>query len=96
MGIFGFLKRGRKIETETERRERLLVRGRITDGVILDSETSDQGNEVVHYSYTIHGVDFEASEILTEEQVLSGRNYAPGASVVIRFDPSNHGNSVLV
>ncbi len=96
MSIFSFLKRGRKTETVDERRERLLAHGRITDGVIIDSEVNESGEEIVQYSYNIHGVDFESSEVLTDEQKKDRIKYAPGASVAIRFDPHNHGNSVVV
>jgi hypothetical protein len=96
MSFFGFLGRRKKAELPAERRKRLLAKGRITDGVIIDSDTLDDGTEVVQYSYHIHGVQFESSEALTEEQKAAGIKYAPGASVAIRFDPQNQGNSVLV
>ncbi len=94
MSFFDFLRR-KKGETAEERRQRLLSKGRITDGVIIDSETAEDGSEIVQYSYCIHGVDFESSDILTEEQRQNGIKYAPGASVGVRFDPHNHGNSVI-
>ncbi|HXG85224.1 MAG TPA: hypothetical protein VNI84_14480 [Pyrinomonadaceae bacterium] len=70
--------------------------GRIADGTITDSETSERGEEIVFYIYSIQGVDFESSEILTAEQMENPLQYAPGAKVGIRFDPKNHGNSMLV
>lgn len=79
-----------------ERRDFLIKSGRICDGVIIDSETDENGNEIVIYHYNIHGVEFESSEILTEEQMKNSIKYAPGASVGVRFDPKNHGNSILV
>lgn len=94
MGFFDFLKR-KKAETQETRRQRLLSKGRITDGMIIDSETAEDGSEIVQYSYCIQGVDFESSEVLTEEQLANGIKYAPGASVAIRFDPHNHGNSIV-
>ena len=96
MGFFDFLKRNKNKDLYAHRRERLLSKGRITDGVIIDSEINDNGDEIVHYQYSIHGVDFESSEILTEEQKKTPIKYAPGASVGIRFDPRNHHNSILV
>lgn len=69
--------------------------GRITDGVILDCYTDETGNEVVFYTYTLNGVDFESSEILTPEQRLDPIRYAPGAKVGIRYDQRNQGNSVV-
>ncbi|MBS1796234.1 MAG: hypothetical protein JSS81_20440 [Acidobacteria bacterium] len=73
----------------------MLKNGRITEGTIIDSDTHSNGDEIVYYFYTIHGVDFESSDHLTEEQKQNPLKYAPGAKVSIRFDPKNHGNSVL-
>ena len=94
MGFFDIFK-AKKIPTEVERREILLKNGRITEGTILDSDVAPDGSEVVYYFYTIHGVDFESSDTLTEKQKQTPVKYAPGAKVSIRFDPKNHGNSVL-
>ena len=94
MGLFDLFK-AKKVPTEGERREILLKKGRITEGTILDSEVTADGGEIVYYFYTIHGVDFESSDRLTEKQKQNPIKYAPGAKVSIRFDPRNHGNSVL-
>jgi len=96
MGFFDVFKSKKKVKTEAERREFLLSNGRITDGTIIDSDTSDAGEEIVYYYYNIQGVDFESSEILTNEQRENPLKYAPGAKVGVRFDPKNHGNSMLV
>jgi hypothetical protein len=95
MGIFDFFKKHKKVDLEGQRRELLQRNGRITDGRIIDSETTENG-ELVYYYYSIHGVDFESSEILTEEQMREPLKYAPGAKVGVRFDPRQHGNSMLV
>lgn len=94
MGLFDFLKRGKQ-ETAKTNREHLLENGRITDGIIIDAEIDEDGREIVHYQYSIHGVDFESSEILSEEQKKHPLKYAPGAGVGVRFDPKNHHNSML-
>lgn len=96
MGFFDFFKAKKKIGSELERRQFLLANGRITDGTIIDSDTTDAGEEIVFYYYNIQGVDFESSEILSAEQRDDPLKYAPGAKVGIRFDPKNHGNSMLV
>jgi hypothetical protein len=95
MGIFNIFKRKEKIDLEAGRRENLQKIGRITDGIITDNEINDVGEEIVFYVYNIQGVDFESSELLTEEQKRNPLKYAPGAKVGIRFDPKNHGNSML-
>ena len=96
MGIFSRFKKKQAVNLEALRIEQLLENGRITEGIIIDSETSDQGEEIVFYVYSVQGVDFESSEILTEEKLLDPLKYAPGAKVGVRFDPKNHGNSMLV
>lgn len=95
MGLFDIFKSKKTVNTETERREFLQTKGRITDGTILDSETGANGEEIVYYYYNIQGVDFESSEILTEKQRENPLKYAAGAKVGVRFDPKNHGNSIL-
>ncbi len=96
MGLFDFLKQKKEKKTTQSNRQYLLENGRITDGIIIDSEMDENGNEIVHYQYSIHGVDFESSEILSDEQKENPLKYAPGAGVGVRFDPKNHHNSMLV
>lgn len=95
MGLFDIFKRKNKGLSESGRREFLLKHGRITEGTIIDSETAANGDEIAYYYYRINGVDFESSDILSDTQKQNPIKYAPGAKVSIRFDPKNHGNSVL-
>lgn len=95
MGLFDIFKRKKKEISENERKEFLLKHGRITEGTIIDSETTAGGDEIAYYFYSINGVDFESSDTLTAKQKENPIKYAPGAKVSIRFDPKNHGNSVL-
>jgi hypothetical protein len=92
----GFLDRLRKKKepTAAERRDFLLKNGRITEGVILDSDIRGD-HEIVYYLYTLNGVDFESSERLSDEQRRDQLKYAPGQKVAIRYDPKNQGNSLL-
>ncbi len=94
MGIIDKLWRKPKADPDARRRH-LLAHGRITDGLILDTETNDAGEEIAIYLYTLNGVDFESSDILTSEQKLDRAKYAPGAKVGIRYEQRNQGNSVL-
>lgn len=96
MKLFNIFKAKKTINSDTERREFLILKGRITDGTIIDSRISEGGEEIVDYFYTVQGADFESSEILTEKQRENPLKYAPGAKVGVRFDPKNHGNSMLV
>ncbi len=95
MGFFEFLKQKKKVPNEEERLEALLDHGRITDGTIIDTETTPSGDEIVFYVYTLNGVDFESSELLNAEQREDPLKYAAGAKVGIRYDPKNQGNSTL-
>jgi hypothetical protein len=93
MGILDRLRR-KKGPTDAERRAHLRATGRITEGVILESE--EQGSdEVVYYLYTLNGVDFESSERLSDEQKSNPLKYAPGQKINVRYDPKNQGNSTL-
>ena len=93
MGLIDKILR-RKPADPDARRKFLLANGRITEGVILDSEVVDS-SEIVYYTYTLNGVDFESSEVLTAEQRLKPAKYAPGAKVGIRYDPKSQGNSIV-
>lgn len=94
MGLLDFLKR-KKADPFAGRREELLRNGRITDGIIIDTETKPNGQEIVFYVYSLNGVDFESSELLSEEQMKDPLKFAPGAKVGVRYDPKNQGNSTL-
>ncbi len=93
MGLFDFLKKKTK-NSESARRDFLMRNGRITEGTVIDTQTTEKG-EVVFYVYNVQGVDYESSELLTYEQMKNPLRYAPGAKVSIRYDPKNHGNSIL-
>lgn len=96
MGLLSLFRGKKKPRTPSERRKFLLEHGRVTDGRIIDYETTPRGEEIVFYVYTLNGVDFESSELLNEDQRRTPLKYAPGAKVGIRYDPRNQGNSMLV
>lgn len=95
MGLFNLLRKKKGRDLEAERRQFLSTHGRITDGRIIDSDSMQDGREIVFYTYTLGGVDFESSEVLTEEQSREPLKYAPGAKIGVRYDSKNHGNSML-
>ena len=95
MGLLSIFRRNKNVDLEAARRNYLLEKGRITDGRIVDTIVNDRGQEIAVYTYTLGGVDFESSEILTEEQRRNPLKYAPGAKVGVRYDPKNQGNSML-
>ena len=94
MGFIDKILRRKKFDPHARRRF-FLANGRITDGVIIDSEVNGAGEEIVFYTYTLNGVDFESSDILTVEQRSEPVKYAPGAQVGIRYDQQNQGNSIV-
>ncbi len=96
MALFDIFRRRKDGLSQLDNREILQFQGRITDGLIIDCETTEAGEQIAFYTYNIQGVDFESSEILSKEQLQNPLQYAPGAKVGIRFDPKNHGNSTLV
>ena len=78
-----------------QRRKDLLSHGRITEGVILDHIIAPDGGEIAYYLYTLNGVDFESSELLTAEQLYYALKSARVAKFCFLYDPRNQGNSVL-
>jgi hypothetical protein len=95
MGLLNFFRKKEPIDLEARRREHLQRIGRIADGMILDTATTELG-EVVYYTYNVQGAEFESSEILSEEKLQNPLKYSPGAGIGVKFDPRNHGNSILV
>jgi hypothetical protein len=93
MGFLDRLRR-KKQPTEAERRAHLRATGRITEGVILESDIRG-ADEIVYYLYTLNGVDFESSERLDDKQRQDPLKYAPGQKINVRYDPRNQGNSTL-
>jgi len=89
--------RRKKVDAEAERRVRLLSSGRIADGIIVDTGNDDAGAiRQIYYSYEVSGVEYESSQLLDNDQRQREMNYAPGASVTIRYDPRQPGNSIVV
>jgi hypothetical protein len=96
MGILDIFRR-KKGDGEAERRAALLRAGRITDGSIFDVIMDDAGTITqVFYNYEINGVEYESSQMLDPEQRRRSADYSPGASVTVRFNPRQPGNSLVV
>jgi hypothetical protein len=93
-----FLDRFRsKREDEAARISRLLKTGRIVEGTILDINLDHSGRIThVFYTYNISGVEYESSQPLDAQQQDRKMKYSPGARVVIRYDPRQPANSVVV
>lgn len=88
--------RGKKEDPEVARRALLLRAGRIGEATVLGTEADREGNEMLSYSYTIGGVDYQTSQRLDAEQLQRKHDYLPGARVALRYDPRRPANSFVV
>lgn len=93
-----FLDRFRKKpEDEASRIQRLSKTGRMTDGRIIDAVSHDDGRIIqVTYTYILAGVLYESSQDLSDLQQQRSNDYAPGKQIVIRYDPRQPANSIVV
>ena len=93
-----FLDRFRKkTEDEASRIARLSKTGRMADGKIIDAVSGNDGRITeVTYTYMLAGVQYESSQALSEVQQQRFRDYAPGKQIVVRYDPRQPANSIVV
>lgn len=68
--------------------------GRVADGRILDFQ-KDESGLIIFYRYEVANVDYETSQRLSSEQLSRQDAYAPGARVLVRFDPRKPGLSIV-
>ena len=87
----------RKIEDESSRIARLSKTGRMTDGSIIDAVNDLNGTITqVVYSYELAGVLYESSQALSDAQKQHDTDYAPGKQIIVRYDPRQPANSIVV
>ena len=93
-----FLDRFRKrVEDEASRIARLSKTGRMTDGNIIDAVSDNNGRITqVTYTYMLAGVLYESSQALDDRQQQRSFDYAPGKQIVVRYDPRQPANSIVV
>jgi uncharacterized protein DUF3592 len=93
-----FLDRFRKkVEDEASRIARLSRTGRMTDGNIIDAVSDNSGRITqVTYTYMLAGVLYESSQALDDRQQQRSLDYAPGNQIVVRYDPRQPANSIVV
>ena len=93
-----FLDRFRKrVEDEAARIARLSKTGRMTDGNIIDAVSDNNGRITqVTYTYMLAGVLYESSQALDDRQQQRSFDYAPGKQIVVRYDPRQPANSIVV
>lgn len=87
----------RKTEDEASRIARLSRTGRMIDGSIIDA-VSDRAGKItqVTYTYMLAGVQYESSQELSEAQQQHHTDYAPGKQIIVRYDPRQPANSIVV
>jgi hypothetical protein len=68
--------------------------GRVADGRILDFQ-QDESGLIIFYRYNVANVDYETSQRLSGEQLSRKDTYAPGARVLVRFDPRQPSVSIV-
>ena len=87
----------RKTEDEASRIARLSKTGRMADGNIIDAVSDDNGVITqVTYTYMLSGVLYESSQALSYEQQQHDTDYAPGKQIIVRYDPRQPANSIVV
>ena len=96
MSLLDRFRRKKGDNDEVMRRARLLLTGRIADGMIFDTQTDATGAIYIFYRYNISGVDYESSQTLNYDQRRRQHEYKPGATITVRYDPRHPTNSVVV
>jgi hypothetical protein len=87
----------RKTEDEASRIARLSKTGRMTDGNIIDAVSDSEGRITeVTYTYMLQGVLYESSQKLSATQQERESEYAPGKQIIVRYDPRQPANSIVV
>ncbi len=89
-------------QRELERRQRISLTGRITDGTVIDvheiEETNQQpGAQLVIYHYDVAGVSYECSQdVTTLRHYVDLHSCRLGLPASIKYDPQNPGNSIVI
>ncbi len=86
-------------EKERERRQHLVLHGRIIDGSVLDWSEQPNSTDLgtLHYRYYIAGVSYECAQDLA---FLKGAALVDatclGRPASVRYDPKNPANSIIL
>ena len=69
----------------------------MTDGNIIDAVSDSSGQITqVTYTYMLAGVLYESSQALDAQQQQRSSDYAPGKQIIVRYDPRQPANSIVV
>ncbi len=88
-------------QLEQERRARLNMTGRITDGTVLDvNEVATNGHpgmQLLIYQYDVAGVQYECSQDVTHlRHRVDLHSCRLGIPTSVKYDPQNPGDSIVV
>ena len=88
-------------QREYERRQRLNISGRITDGTVLElrelKEDGRPASQFLLYAYDVGGVSYECSQEVSQlRQPMDLSNCRIGLPASIKYDPHNPANSIVV
>jgi hypothetical protein len=87
-------------EYERERRLRISVGGRITDGTVLDAQemsVDEKPAQLGIYRYDVAGVSYEASQDITHlRQFVDLHTCRIGLPTSVKYDPQNPANSIVI
>jgi hypothetical protein len=96
MSLLDRFRRKKKEDGEVMRRARLLLNGRIAEGMIFDMTGDGTEDAHIFYSYQVNNAHYESSQTLNSQQRRRQDDYKPGARVTVRYDPHHPTNSVVV
>jgi len=95
LGFGGWMVFGRRMtpqERERLRRLKVNAAGRICDAVVVEIRDG-----VVYYTYTVHGVDYTASQdVRTLRQLLPADLVTLASHAAVKYLPENPANSILL
>ena len=101
-GIWLLLRgRRKKSDAEKERDRRLAVNavGRMTDGTLTETPfPNDTATPLLLcYRYRVSGVEYSSAQDVSDlHAAMNQRAYLPGENVIIKYDPHNPSNSIVV
>jgi hypothetical protein len=102
IGTAYLLRKGRKTpeQLEKERRLRISLHGRITDGTVIDAqEISKDGHalQMLIFQYDVAGVSYEASQDITHlRQYVDIHTCKVGLPSSVKYNPQNPGDSIVI
>ncbi|MDT8066766.1 MAG: hypothetical protein ROO76_01235 [Terriglobia bacterium] len=87
---------------ERERRERISLGGRITDGTVINVHEVEAAEDhpeaqLIVYQYDVAGVSYECSQDVTWlRHLVDLHSCRLGVPTSVKYDPQNPGNSIVV